>query len=42
MYDESPFTLILPLIAGLAVTLISVTLLFRRYRKQKGGEVLKD
>lgn len=42
IYDESPFTLILPLLAGLSVTLISVTFLFRRYRQKKGGEVLSD
>ena len=40
--DSSPFTLIPPLIAGLAITLISATFLFRRYRKKKGGEVLTD
>ena len=40
--DESPFTLILPLLAGLGVTLISVTVLFRKYRKKKGGEVLSE
>ena len=39
---ESPFTLIPPLLAGLAVTLISATLLFRKYRKKKGGEVLSE
>ncbi len=42
IYDESSFTLILPLLAGLAITLISATLLFRRYRKQKGGEILTE
>lgn len=42
IHDESPFTLILPLLAGLAVTLISVTVLFRKYRKKKGGEVLSE
>ncbi len=40
--DESSFTLIPPLLAGLAITLISATLLFRRYRKQKGGEILTE
>ncbi|MEE9512229.1 MAG: DUF373 family protein [Nitrosopumilaceae archaeon] len=39
---ESPFTLIPPLLGGLAVTLISATLLFRKYRKKKGGEVLSE
>ena len=42
IYDESSFTLIPPLLAGLAITLISATLLFRRYRKQKGGEILSE
>jgi putative membrane protein len=40
--DESPFTLIPPLLLGLAVILISVTLLFHRYNKKKGGEVLSE
>jgi len=40
--DESSFTLIPPLLGGLAITLISATLLFRRYRKQKGGEILTE
>ena len=40
--DESSFTLIPPLLAGLAITLISATLLFRRYRKHKGGEILSE
>jgi putative membrane protein len=40
--DESSFTLIPPLLAGLAITLISATLLFRRYRKQRGGEILSE
>jgi len=42
IHDDSPFTLILPLLAGLGVTLISVTVLFRKYRKKKGGEVLSE
>ena len=42
IYDESSFTLIPPLLAGLAITLISATLLFRRYRKHKGGEILTE
>lgn len=41
-YDDSPFTLIPPLIAGLVVTLISATLLFRRYKQKRGGEVLTE
>ena len=40
--DESPFTLIPPFLAGLAITLISATFLFRKYRKKKGGEVLTE
>ncbi len=40
--NESSFTLIPPLLAGLAVTLVSATFLFRRYRKKKGGEVLSE
>lgn len=40
--DESPFTLIPPLLIGLAVILISASLLFHKYRKRKGGEVLSE
>ncbi len=39
---ESPFTLIPPLLLGLAVILISASLLFHRYRKKKGGEALSE
>ena len=39
--NESSFTLIPPLLAGAAITLISATLLFRRYRK-KGGKILTE
>ncbi len=42
IHEESSFTLIPPLLAGLAITLISATLLFRRYRKHKGGEILTE
>ena len=35
IYDESSFTLIPPLLGGLAATLISATILFKKYRKQK-------
>jgi len=42
IYDESPFTLIPMLLVGLVITLISATLLFRRYRKHKGGEILTE
>ena len=40
--DESPFTLIPPLLLGLAVILVSASLLFHKYRKKKGGEVLSE
>lgn len=40
--DESSFTLIPPLLIGLSITLISVTFLFRRQRRQKGGNILTD
>ena len=33
--DENSLTLIPPLIAGLAVTLVSATILFKKFRKQK-------
>jgi putative membrane protein len=39
---DSPFTLILPFVVGLVITLISATFLFRKYRKKKGGEVLSE
>jgi putative membrane protein len=42
IHGESSFTLIPPFLAGLAITLISATFLFRRYRKKKGGEVLTE
>lgn len=42
IHGQSSFTLIPPLLAGLAVTLVSATILFRRYRKQKGGEIVSD
>ena len=37
MYEESSFSLILPLVAGFAITSASATLLIRRYRKKKDG-----
>jgi putative membrane protein len=40
--DANPFTLILPLVIGLAITLISATFLFHKYRRRKGGEVLAE
>lgn len=42
IYDESSFTLIPPLLGGLAVTLISATILFKKYRKQKEQEMVSD
>ena len=38
MYEESSFSLILPLVAGFAVTVASATLLIRRYRKRGSKE----
>jgi len=40
--DESPFSLLPPFLLGLAAILISATVLFRKYRKKKGGEVLSE
>lgn len=40
--DESSFSLIPTLLAGLAATLISATILFRRYRKSKNQEMVSD
>ena len=42
IYDNSSFSLIPPLLAGLAATLISATILFKKYRKQKHKEMLSD
>jgi len=42
IYDESSFTLIPPFFAGLVITLVSATVLFRKYRKKRGGEVLTE
>ena len=42
IYDESSFTLIPPLLGGLAATLISATILFKKYRKQKEQEMVSD
>ena len=41
MYEESSFSLILPLVAGFAVTAASATILIRRYRK-KGSKELEQ
>ena len=39
MYEESSFSLILPLVAGFAVTAASATLLIRRYRRRGSREL---
>jgi len=39
LYEESSFSLILPLVAGFAVTAASATLLIRRYRKRGSKEL---
>jgi len=39
MHEESSFSLILPLVAGFAVTAASATLLIRRYRKKGSKEL---
>jgi putative membrane protein len=40
--EDSSFTLIPPLLAGLAATLISATILFKKYRKHKHQEMISD
>ena len=40
--DESSFTLILPLLAGLAATIVSATILFKKYRKRSVQEMQED
>jgi len=40
MYEESSFSLILPLVVGFVITFASATLLIRRYRKKKDGNEL--
>jgi putative membrane protein len=42
IFDESSFTLIPPLLGGLTVTLVSATILFKKYRKQKDQEMVSD
>ncbi len=42
MHDESSFTLIPPLLGGLAATLVSATILFKKYRKQRDQEMVSD
>ena len=40
--NESSFSLIPPLLIGAAITLISATILFRRYRKRGGDQILTE
>ncbi len=40
--DEPSLTLIPPLLGGLATTLISATILFKKYRKHKDQEMISD
>ena len=42
IHDESSFTLIPPLLGGLAATLVSATILFKKYRKHKDQEMVSD
>ena len=42
IYNENSFTLIPHLLAGLAATLISATILFKKYRKHKDQEMVSD
>ena len=42
IYDESSFTLIPPLLGGLAATLVSATILFKKYKKHKDQEMISD
>jgi len=40
--DEPSLTLVPPLLGGLAVTLVSETILFKKYRKHKDQEMVSD
>ena len=42
IYDESSLTLIPPLLGGLAATLVSATILFKKYRKHEDQEMVSD
>ena len=42
MNDESSFTLIPPLLAGLAATIVSATILFKKFRKRSDQEMLSE
>ena len=42
IYEEPSLTLIPPLLGGLAATLVSATILFKKYRKHKDQEMVSD
>ena len=42
IYEESSFSLLLPLVVGFAITSASATLLIRRYRKKRDGKELEQ
>ncbi len=42
IFDEPSLTLIPPLLGGLAATLVSATILFKKYRKHKDQEMVSD
>ena len=42
IYDEPSLTLVPPLLGGLAATLVSATILFKKYRKHKDQEMISD
>ena len=42
IYEDNSLTLIPPLMGGLAATLISATILFKKYRKHKEQEMVSD
>ncbi len=42
IYDEESLTLIPPILGGLAATLVSATILFKKYRKHKDQEMVSD
>jgi putative membrane protein len=42
IYEDNSLTLIPPLLGGLAATLISATILFKKYKKHKEQEMVSD
>ena len=42
IHEESSFSLVPPLLGGLAATLISATILFKKYRRHKDQEMISD